>query len=141
MQARLLATGVDAALVWSVDEPAGIGLLDVLPASATKLHAVEFLMQSFGFSLENTVFSGDSGNDMPVLVSQVHAVLVNNAPPEVREEAVRTAQGQSNHTALYLATGGFLEMNGNYSAGILEGIAHYHPEWMQRVLAEAVAGD
>jgi hypothetical protein len=24
-------------------------------------------------------------------------------------------------------------MNGNYSAGILEGLAHYHPQWMQSV--------
>ena len=36
--------------------------------------------------------------------------------------------------ALYLAHGGFLGMNGNYSAGILEGVAHYHPDtrlWME----------
>jgi hypothetical protein len=41
---------------------------------------------------------------------------------------------QGTITALYLAQGGFLGMNGNYSAGILEGIAHYHPEtqlWMK----------
>ena len=30
--------------------------------------------------------------------------------------------------AFYLAQGGFLGMNGNYSAGILEGVAHYHPD-------------
>jgi sucrose-6F-phosphate phosphohydrolase len=141
MEARLLAAGVNATLVWSVDEPAGIGLLDVLPAGATKLHAVEFLMQTLGFSLENTLFSGDSGNDMPVLVSRVPAVLVNNAPPEVRDEAVRTAREQRNHTALYLARGGYLEMNGNYSAGILEGLAHYHPQWMEHLLAGKMAGD
>ncbi len=140
MKQRLQAAGVSASLVWSVDEPAGIGLLDILPAGATKLHAVEFLIHSLGFSLQNTVFSGDSGNDMPVLVSPVHAVLVNNAPPEVREEAIRTAQGESNHAALYLAQGGYLEMNGNYSAGILEGLAHYHPHWMQAVLAEGTTG-
>jgi hypothetical protein len=36
--------------------------------------------------------------------------------------------------AFYQAQGGFLGMNGNYSAGILEGIAHYHPDtlpWME----------
>jgi hypothetical protein len=32
---------------------------------------------------------------------------------------------------LYLARGGLLEMNGNYSAGILEGVAHYHPELLE----------
>jgi hypothetical protein len=29
---------------------------------------------------------------------------------------------------LYVAQGGYLGMNGNYSAGILEGLAHYWPE-------------
>jgi len=27
-----------------------------------------------------------------------------------------------------VATGGYLGMNGNYSAGIIEGIAHFWPE-------------
>ena len=141
MTSRLSTAGVNATLIWSVDEAADIGLLDVLPASATKLHAVEFLMQTLGFSLDNTVFSGDSGNDMPVLVSPVHAVLVNNAPPEVRDEALSLARDQSNHAALYLARGGYLDMNGNYSAGILEGIAHYHPQWMAQIVAGMMAGD
>lgn len=135
MKQRLQTAGVNATLVWSVDEPAGVGLLDVLPASATKLHAVEFLMASLGFSKENTVFSGDSGNDMPVLMSPVPAILVGNAPPDVREEAVRGARDRLSSEALYLAKGGYLQMNGNYSAGILEGIAHYHPGWMERVLS------
>gem|GEM_PF-4546436 len=30
--------------------------------------------------------------------------------------------------SLYLARGAFLGMNGNYSAGILAEIAHYHPD-------------
>jgi HAD superfamily hydrolase (TIGR01484 family) len=140
VKGRLQAAGVNATRVWSVDEPAGVGLLDVLPATATKLHAVEFLIQVLGFSLANTVFSGDSGNDMPVLVSPVHAVLVNNAQPEVRKEAIDQAQAQRNRDALYLAKGGYLGMNGNYSAGILEGLAHYHPQWMEAVLAGAPTG-
>ncbi|MEJ2465325.1 MAG: HAD-IIB family hydrolase [Candidatus Thiodiazotropha sp.] len=136
MRERLQAAGINATLVWSVDEPAGVGLLDVLPASATKLHAVEFLMQTLGFSRENSVFSGDSGNDMPVLVSEIPAVLVKNAPPEVREEAVRIADERQTRDALYLAKGGYLQMNGNYSAGILEGIAHYHPGWIEQELTD-----
>ncbi len=132
MLERLQAAEINATLVWSVDEPAGVGLLDVLPAGATKLHAVEFLMQSLGFGLENTLFCGDSGNDMPVLVSPIPAVLVNNASPEVRAEAIRIVQDQGTQESLYLAQGGYLQMNGNYSAGILEGVAHFHPAWMQR---------
>ena len=141
MNSRLQSAGVNATLVWSVDEAVGTGLLDVLPAGATKLHAVEFLIQALGFSRANTVFSGDSGNDMPVLVSPVHAVLVNNAAPEVREEAISEARAQSNSDTLYIAQGDYLEMNGNYSAGILEGLAHYHPQWMRAVLETTAAGD
>lgn len=135
MRERLRSAGVNATLVWSVDEPAGVGLLDVLPARATKLHAVEFLMQTLGFDLSETVFSGDSGNDMPVLVSGIPAVLVNNAPPEVREEAREAASARRNLESLYLAEGGFMQMNGNYSAGILEGIAHYHPQLLRTILS------
>ncbi|MDP3431200.1 MAG: HAD family hydrolase, partial [Desulfomicrobium sp.] len=41
---RLLYEGIRANLISSVDELAGIGLLDVLPQSAGKLHAIRFLM-------------------------------------------------------------------------------------------------
>ena len=122
---------VDASLIWSVDEPAGIGLLDVLPKRATKLHALGFLQAFLGIPLDQTLFAGDSGNDLPVLAGPVPAVLVANAMPSVAKEAVAAAQAAGHQDALYLARGGFLEMNGNYSAGILEGVAHYHPELLE----------
>ncbi len=124
---------VSASLVWSVDEPAGIGLLDVLPARANKLHAVEFLMQQHGFSYAETVFAGDSGNDLHVLASPIQAVLVANASEEVRVAALQQAAAQGHSSLLYLARGGLLGMNGNYSAGVLEGVLHFIPqtgEWM-----------
>ncbi|MGR9107980.1 MAG: HAD-IIB family hydrolase [Gammaproteobacteria bacterium] len=139
MKMRLQALNVHASLVWSVDEPAGVGLLDVLPARATKFHAIEFLIRNLGFSLEETLFSGDSGNDLEVLASPVPAVLVANALPEVREEALRMARLSGNLESLYLAAGGFLQMNGNYSAGILEGVAHYHPQLVESLVAQLQA--
>lgn len=123
MQDRLEARSVRASLVWSVDETSATGLLDVLPMSATKLGAVRFLMAELGFSDEQVVFAGDSGNDLPVLISGLPAVLVANATAEVRSEALRHAPGN-----LYCAEGGFLGMNGNYAAGVLEGLAHFHPD-------------
>jgi sucrose-6F-phosphate phosphohydrolase len=122
---RLQDAGIAARQIWSVDEPAGIGLLDVLPESASKYHAIEALMQMQGFDHSNTVFCGDSGNDIEVLVSPIRAVLVANAQPQVREEAVRLAAAGGHSDRLYIANGGFLGMNGNYSGGMLEGIAHY----------------
>jgi len=128
MHAILVNQYVKANLIWSVDEQAGTGLLDVLPASASKRHAIEFLMDQLGFELSNTVFAGDSGNDLAVLTSPIRSVLVGNACSRVRDEARQQALNMGQCDELYFAHGGFLDMNGNYSAGILEGVAHYIPE-------------
>ncbi|MEA3413349.1 MAG: HAD-IIB family hydrolase [Pseudomonadota bacterium] len=132
MWARLAGRGLKANLVWSVDEPAGVGLLDVLPASAGKLHAIEFLIRMNGFARERCLFAGDSGNDLQVLTSPVKSVLVANASPGVREEAQALATAAGNADTLYIARGGVRDLNGNYAAGILEGLAHFFPwtvEW------------
>jgi len=134
VRGRLTAEGVHASLIWSVDEMADVGLLDILPEHATKLHAIEFLMQRKHFAPERTVFAGDSGNDLPVLTSGLQAVLVGNARDDVREEAMQSVQQAGHPASLYLAQGGLLGMNGNYSAGVLEGLVHFLPhtlKWLQ----------
>ena len=123
VDARLKYAGIRANLIWSIGEAEGIGLLDVLPVSANKLHAIRFLMQQQGYTLENTVFAGDSGNDLDVLMSDIRSVLVANADAETKQRAAK-----ADADVLYVAKGGYLGMNGNYSAGILEGAAHYWPE-------------
>jgi sucrose-6F-phosphate phosphohydrolase len=125
--------GVKTNLIWSLDDNAGTGLLDILPASAGKRKAIEFLMGQCGFTIENTVFSGDSGNDLEVLVSPIPATLVANASRDVKRMAQRQADIAGYSNALYLAQGGYLDMNGHYSAGILEGVVHYMPvanDWL-----------
>lgn len=134
MQQRLERHGVKASLIWSIDDPAGIALLDVVPQSATKFHAIEYLMRREGFAPENTVFAGDSGNDLPVLCSALRTILVANATADVRDEALQLSAYHGTSDSLYVAKGDFLGMNGNYSAGILEGIAHFLPQtrvWME----------
>jgi len=133
MQQRLERQRVRASLIWSIDDPAGIALLDVVPESATKFHAIEYLMRREGFAPENTVFAGDSGNDLPVLSSSLLTILVANATEDVREEALQLSAARDTSDSLYLAKGDFMGMNGNYSAGILEGVAHFLPQtraWM-----------
>jgi sucrose-6-phosphatase len=128
---RLLREGIHANLIWSIDELAGIGLLDVLPQSAGKLNAIRFLMKRHDFSVQSTVFAGDSGNDLDVLLSEIPAVLVANAAPEIK-----TYMAQAKPEALHIANGAYLGMNGNYSAGILEGVAHFWPEmnaWLREL--------
>lgn len=139
IEARLQASGVTARLIWSNDEPAGVGLLDILPKRASKYHAVEALMQLHDFDYTNTVFCGDSGNDIEVLVSPIPAVLVANSQPQVCDLARKLATENGHAEQLYVARGDFMGMNGNYSAGILEGVAHYHPhtlDWMEFTEAE-----
>lgn len=128
LQARLKQHNILANLIWSVDELKQVGLLDVLPKSANKLHAIEFLMQHKGYSHKGTVFAGDSGNDLTVLCSHIQSVLVANAPEDVRKQALTMAADNGYQDALYLARGDFLGMNGNYAAGILEGVTHFIPE-------------
>lgn len=130
---RLEGAGVRARLVFSIDDIENVGLLDVLPARASKRHAIEALMAELRFDARHTVFCGDSGNDMEVLVSPIPAVLVANGRAEVRDLACRLAAEASTSGRLYVAQGGFLGMNGNYAGGMLEGIAHYHPataDWL-----------
>jgi sucrose-6F-phosphate phosphohydrolase len=127
MRQRLQALGVDASLIWSIDEPAQIGLLDVLPESATKLHAIQFLQQQLSFTDEETLFAGDSGNDLPVLGSQIPSVLVANASDAVRTEARQLAAANGHTDALYLASGHGFPLGGNYAAGILQGVVHFYP--------------
>lgn len=124
---RLAQAGVNANLIWSIDDIAHVGLLDILPAGANKLHAIHFLMQQQGFDASHTVFAGDSGNDLPVLASKLQSILVANATDEVRHEAIRMASENAARDSLYVAKGNFLGMNGNYAAGVLEGVAHYFP--------------
>jgi len=130
--AQLEVAAVRARIVWSIDEPAGIGLLDILPGSASKYHAITMLQQLQGFSDSDTVFSGDSGNDMEVLTSSIPAILVANSALEVQTEALNLAAACGHSAKLYIASGAHNGMNGNYSAGILEGLFHYHPDWRPR---------
>lgn len=125
IEGRLKTRNIRVNVIWSVDEADHIGLLDILPAGANKRHAITFLMHHEGYDDKRTVFAGDSGNDLDVLLSPIQSVLVANANDEVRA-AVQQAAPEN----IYVARGGFLHMNGYYSAGILEGVAHFRPEFI-----------
>lgn len=122
---RLERYGVQASLIWSIDELKGIGLLDILPQNATKLHAVDFLRRTLQYPLEQVVFAGDSGNDLPVMESAIASVLVANASDAIKQSASQLAAEAGHSSALYIATGEHLNMNGNYTAGVLEGVWHF----------------
>jgi sucrose-6F-phosphate phosphohydrolase len=129
--------GVRANIIWSVDEISANGLLDIIPARANKLHAIRFLMQQEQFAEDRTVFAGDSGNDLDVLTSGLQAILVKNAMAEVRKIAVETLTAKNMMHRLYLPEGNFYWTNGNYAAGVLEGLVHFFPE-TEKLIAHAV---
>jgi len=120
-------SGVKVNLVWSIDSAASIGLLDILPVSANKKHAIEFIMNENNFNLSQTIFAGDSGNDISVMQSPIHSILVANAENSIKQMALEHAEINGETNSLYLAKGNFFGLNGNYSAGILEGIVHFIP--------------
>ncbi|MFO7808741.1 HAD-IIB family hydrolase [Guyparkeria sp.] len=125
---RLAAGGVRSSVIWSIDEMRDIGLVDVLPAGATKVHAIRFLQARLQVPQVRTVFAGDSGNDLPALTSGLQAIVVANATEEVKAAALDVTAKQGIENCLYIARGGWQGMNGNYAAGILEGIVHFIPE-------------
>jgi sucrose-6F-phosphate phosphohydrolase len=135
IQQRLDSNGIKATIIYSIDETTDTGLVDILPQRASKYHAIEFLIDRFGFSKANTVFAGDSGNDLPVLISDIPAVLVNNAQASIKNTARRHADRKGLAKQLYVARGGFYGLNGNYTAGILEGLIHFHPEFRSTLVA------
>ena len=124
---RLLKHGLNSRVIWSVDEQHNSGLVDILPQRASKLHAVRYLIDQNGYRKSKVVFCGDSGNDLNVLTSEIRSVLVKNASEEVRREAMESVDKNGRPETLYVAQGNFMGMNGNYAAGVLEGLAHFEP--------------
>lgn len=137
IDAVLAEKGIRSNIIWSVDEISTNGLLDIIPVCASKLHAIKFVMRQERFLEDRTVFAGDSGNDLDVLTSGLQAILVKNAMDQVREEAIETLSEKGMRNCLYLSKGNFCGMNGNYAAGVIEGLVHFIPETAELV-AEAV---
>lgn len=126
----------DYKLVSSIDEPNDIGLLDLLPPSADKLEAIRFLIDKLGLDHEHIVFSGDSGNDLPVVTSELKSLLVRNACPKVQAQAQQRCQTDDLNETLYIAQGDFLGFNGHYGSGILEGLCHFFPHLTQEIASQ-----
>lgn len=131
IQQCLQQHNIQANLIYSIDDINGIALLDIVPPLASKYHAIQFLRKQQNILLTHTVFAGDSGNDLSVLVSEIPSILVNNADNHLKQEILSLSCSRKQAHRLYIAQGNFLGMNGNYAAGIVEGLLHFHPELMR----------
>ena len=128
VEEKLTQLGVKASLIFSIDEPSEVALLDILPQNATKLHAIKFIQHHLDFGEDNTLFAGDSGNDMPVLGSSIRSILVANAEPEIKREAQKISKINGYTELLYIARNEISPLDGNYSAGVVQGVLFFIPE-------------
>ena len=114
----------DEAIIYSFDSQDGKGLLDFLPASATKQTALEYVAKEYGVNKAEIVFCGDSGNDIFPLTAGFRGVLVKNADDQLVSN-VKKAMNLNPGLQVYFAKGGFKGLNGNYTSGVIEGAYHY----------------
>jgi hypothetical protein len=110
-------------LVYSYDSQSGDGLLDVLPASATKQTSLEYVASRYQAG-RDVAFCGDSGNDVFPLTAGFLGVMVRNADEQPVEQ-VLAAKRDDPGIRIYRATGDFRGLNGYYVSGVLEGVYHY----------------
>jgi hydroxymethylpyrimidine pyrophosphatase-like HAD family hydrolase len=114
----------DEVIIYSFDSLDGKGLLDFLPASATKQTALEYVAEEFGAMKEDVVFCGDSGNDIFPLTAGFCGVLVRNADEQLVEN-VKQAMQENPALKIYFAKGGCMGLEGYYTSGVIEGACHY----------------
>jgi len=114
----------DEVAVYSFDSANGNGLLDFLPASATKQTALEYVADTEGVPHGDVVFCGDSGNDVFPLTAGFRGVLVRNADEQLVAE-VRAAMAADRRLKAYFAGGGYRGLSGYYTSGVLEGAHHW----------------
>ncbi|MDH5183543.1 MAG: HAD-IIB family hydrolase [Gammaproteobacteria bacterium] len=124
---------IDSNVIWSIDTNKNTGLIDILPARANKLTAIRWLATRLAMREDSIFFAGDSGNDIDVISSTIPSAIVANASSDFKSLALSAAQARHSEDTLYIAKGLLPCMNGNYAAGILEGICYYWPkatEWL-----------
>jgi len=142
IEARLIEKRIKASIVLSHDPEKGVGLLDVLPLSATKREAVLHIQSMCQLTTAEVMFAGDSGNDVLALCAQYPGVLVANADAPTTDTVKASLRESSEPASTYLAKGGlevagYDALNGNYSAGIVEGLMHFRPQWLEHLHDEA----
>ena len=123
IDALLVEHGIFTSIIWSRDEAVHCGLLDILPQRANKLQAIRFLMEEEKIPETTTAFAGDSGNDLDALTSGLQAILVKNSADDVQKTARKELEEKGLTGCLYIARGDLHGLNGNYAAGVLEGLS------------------
>ncbi len=114
----------DEVIIYSFDSESGDGLLDLLPHSATKQTALEYISDALDIAKSEVVFCGDSGNDVYPLTAGFRGVLVRNADEQLVAGVNRELE-KNPDMVVYFAQGGCKGLNGYYTGGVIEGAYHY----------------
>ncbi len=114
VQQILLDTTAPYSMIHSMDPFNGDGLIDLLPASISKSHAIAWWVNHVGLTDEAVIFAGDSGNDFAALTAGYRAIVVGNADRKLAEQVALTHQDADWRDRLYLA-------QNSATSGVLEG--------------------
>nr|VFK53041.1 MAG: hypothetical protein BECKTUN1418F_GA0071002_101612 [Candidatus Kentron sp. TUN]VFK53790.1 MAG: hypothetical protein BECKTUN1418E_GA0071001_101812 [Candidatus Kentron sp. TUN]VFK56497.1 MAG: hypothetical protein BECKTUN1418D_GA0071000_10484 [Candidatus Kentron sp. TUN] len=121
---ELIEGRFDEVIVYSFDSLDNKGLIDFLPASATKQTSLEYVAEEFQTEKSKVVFCGDSGNDIFPLTAGFSGVLVRNADDQLVTD-VKKAVEKNPAIKAYFAKGDFMGLSGYYTSGVIEGAYHY----------------
>jgi sucrose-6-phosphatase len=109
LERQLQQQGLATQLIYSSNRD-----LDILPAAANKGAAMTFVRQYLGFTPQQTIACGDSGNDIALFANgDAKGIIVGNAQPELLVWHQANPGGDR-----YLA-------KASYAAGILEGLKFF----------------
>lgn len=114
LQQELEQLGAPYSIVQSVDPFNGDGLIDLLPTSVSKAHALRWWIQFADLERQQVVFAGDSGNDLAALTAGYQAILVGNADRLLAQQVSDAHREFGWENRLYLA-------RGTATSGVLEG--------------------
>ena len=119
IETRLKRKKINANLIYSVDSKKNVGLLDVLPATASKYSALRYIQRKLNLKKDRIVYAGDSGNDMPVFTSGLNCIIVGNTRKEVKEEVQRIAVQKGIAEKLFFA-------RHKYTEGVIDGCLFFN---------------
>lgn len=105
-------------VIGSVDPFNGDGLIDLLPANVSKAHALQWWINHTGQTHEQTVFAGDSGNDLAALTAGYRTIVVGNADRALAETVRAHFENCHQLERLYLA-------KKTATSGVLAGCQHF----------------
>ncbi len=111
---QLARANAPYSIIHSVDPFTGDGLIDLLPATVSKAHALAWWAQHTTWRTEAIVFAGDSGNDLAAMSAGYRAIVVGNADRQVAQRALQAHRDAGWKNRLYLA-------RGQATSGVLEG--------------------